>query len=249
MTQAAPMQVESEQDADRPIGHWEMWLLRADPRPLLLIAAIVAFSYMWKYHTPLTAKVGGTYVHDYFDRVYMLVLFAALRWVQRSAQKRCETRLGLPEGAHASRIWFWPPLALIATGTLYAIQCEAPLYVAFHLSRPGLDALADEAIRDPVKAPLLAGRRAGLFRIEGVEVIGRTVLLYIDHEKGMYGFAHIPNTDRPFVQNVPKSEDPKFRFADFPPTHDLRHDPRAERIAGDWFVVFSGYLKIRVGWS
>ena len=125
---------------------------------------------------------------------------------------------------------------------------QLPMHVAFLLSRSQLENIADEAIADRAKAHLLAGRWAGLYRIEGVEVIGNTVVLYLDEDKGTYGFARVPGARSDEIYNMPGHEENLHFHRDFPKTEGW-HDPEGKRISGDWFVVYSSYWLVKVGWS
>ena len=128
------------------------------------------------------------------------------------------------------------------------IWSQLPMRVSFLLSRPGLDSMADEAFADPVNAHLLAGRWAGLYRINGVEVIGNTVVLYLNKDKGSYGFARVPGAAGDLIFNVPGDEDSPHYQRDFPKQVGLK-DPEGKRIAGDWFVMYSSYWLVKVGWA
>ncbi len=105
--------------------------------------------------------------------------------------------------------------------------------ICFWRSRSGFDRVANEALADPVNAHLLAGRWAGLYRIEGVEVIGSTVALFLDADKGTSGsfLAHNATT---------------HQISDYQPIHvsslamDYSHpDWEGKRIKDDWFVMFA----------
>jgi hypothetical protein len=125
---------------------------------------------------------------------------------------------------------------------------EFPMHVSFMLSRPALDGMADEVLNDPANAHLLAGRWAGLYHINGVEVIGNTVVLYLGKDKGNYGFARVPKAAKDAIFNTPGLEDNPHYHGDFP-KRDGPKDPVGKRITGDWFVMYSSYWRVKVGWS
>jgi hypothetical protein len=206
------------------------------------------FGYFWVYRSPTVAMVGLAYYDDLCLGPFLFGLLAAGRYVQVQVRKAWEARLGLQAGACQSRMWFWPWLLGIAVGTYLMVYHQVPLYVSFLVSRPNLDRLADEALADPPNAPRLAGRWAGLYRISGVEVLGNTVVLYLDKDKGSYGFARVPGAASDVICNRPGLEDDPAQHRDFPKQADPE-GPQGQRIAGDWFVMYSWYWLVKVGWS
>jgi hypothetical protein len=194
--------------------------------------------------------VALTYAGDLCLGPFLFVCLAAARRVQLFAARSYEAKLRVPPGKYRSRGRFGWWLVGIAGLTLGAVWSGLPMHAAFCLSRPGLDALADEALADPANAHRLAGRRAGVYRVQGVEVIGRTVVLCVDRAEGTYGFARVPGAASDYISNVNNgypSESP-HHHGDFP-EYRYPRDLVGERMAGDWFVVFSGYWRIKLGWS
>jgi hypothetical protein len=240
--------LELEGAGRRPVGRWAAWWLRADPWPLLVLALVLSSGYFWLYRSPTVAMVGLAYHDDFCLGSFLFGLVAAVRCAQLLVRQSCEVRfvvLSLDE--FRSRRWFFPWLIAITTGTFLMVRAELPMHLSFLLSRPGLDANANEALADPGNAQRLAGRRAGLYQVAGVEVIGETVVLYLGKDKGSYGFARVPGTKADRVSN----DSGWVHHADHegsPKTEGFR-DPRGDRIGGDWFVMYSGYWRWKVGWS
>src|SRR5437016_5302817 len=91
----------------------------------------------------------------------------------------------------------WPAVAgvvlMIVCLSSFALWENLPMRIALLASTPDMDQLADTALADPANAGKLAGRWAGVYRIDGVQVIGKTVVLYVGKDRGDYGFARVPN--------------------------------------------------------
>jgi hypothetical protein len=81
-----------------------------------------------------------------------------------------------------------------------------------------------------------------------VEVIGNTVVLYLGKDEGNYGFARVPKAASDVIFNMPGNEDNTHYHRDFP-KHKGSRDPEGKRIMGDWFVMYSSYWRVKVGWS
>jgi len=242
------VQQKCEDTSGRPIGRWAFWWLRASPWPLLLLALALMFGYFWVYRSPTVAMVGFAYYDDFCSGSFLFGLLAAGRGVQHMVRISYEARLGVQSGVYRSRHWFWPWLLVIAAATYFMLWSELPMHVSFLLSRPQLDSIADEALANRANAHLLAGRWAGLYQIEGVKVIGNTVVLYLDKDKGSYGFARVPGAKIDEIINTPGHEDDPDYHRDFP-TQRSFGEPAGKRITGDWFVVYSWYWLVKVGWS
>jgi hypothetical protein len=200
--------------------------------------------YFWVYRSPTVAMVGLAYFDDFCTGSFLFGLLAAARWVQLLLRKSYEARLGTCR----SRPWFWPWFLLIAAATYFMVRWQVPMHASFLVSRPALDRLADEALADPANAHLLAGRWAGLYRVVGVQVIGKTVVLYLGTDRGSYGFARVPGAASDLIFNEPGREDDPRYYRDFP-RQGHPEDPQGERLAGDWFVMYSWYWLVKVGWS
>ncbi len=234
--------------AMRPIGRWARFFLRADPWPCVLLALALAFAFFWVYRSPTVAKVGLAYYHDFCLGSVLFGLIAAGRGAQLLVRNWYVGNVGGYAGLLRSPRWFWPWLLGIAGGTYFMLQYQVPMKLAFALSRPALDRLADEALADRANANLLAGRWAGLYRIAGVEVIGRTVVLYLGQDRGTYGLARVPGAATDSICNRPGSEDKPDHHEDFPKEEHFA-DRVGERMDGDWFVMYSWYWLVKVGWS
>jgi hypothetical protein len=192
--------------------------------------------------------VGFAYYEDFCLGSFLFGLLAAGRVVQLLLRNLYETRFGVQSGVYQSRHRFWPLFFVIAAGTYTLLWSEAPMHVSFFLSRPALDRMADEALKDPANAHLLAGRWAGLYHINGVEVLGKTVVLYLGEDKGNYGFARVPKASGDLILNLPGRKDYPHYHGDFPKHVDFK-DPEGKRITGDWFVMYSSYWRVKGGWS
>jgi hypothetical protein len=235
-------------DTGRPISRWTSWWLRADPWPVLLLALFLMFGYFWIYRSPTVAMVGLAYYYDFCLGSFLFALLAGGRGVQLLIRNSYEARLKVGSGAWRSRRWFWPWLLFIAAGTYFMLWSQLPMHVAFLLSRPELDRMADEALADPANAHLLGGRWAGLYPISGVQVIGNTVVLYLGKDKGSYGFARVPGATSDVIFNVPGLEENAHYHRAFP-KHEGPKDPEGKRMRGNWFVMYSSYWLVKVGWS
>jgi hypothetical protein len=225
-----------------------MWSLVLDPRPLLLIPLVFALRCFWIYRTPTVAMVGLEYYGDFCFGIFLFGLLVAARFIQivatRSVAKRAEFMSRRP------RHWFWPCLFLVGFGTRFMIQSEIPMKVAFRVSRPALDRMADAALADPKNASLLADRWAGLYQIRAIEVIGNTVVLYLDGYGGQYGFARVPGYMGDYIYNNGDAKDP-HQHKDFPKGAYQKGfgGPSGVKIGSDWFVLYNGYWLVKVGWS
>lgn len=189
------------------------------------------------------------YYYDFFLGSFLFGLLVAGRGVQLAARNSYEARFGVQKGVYRSRPRFWPWLLVIAVATYFMLRSELPMQASFILSRPALDRIADEALNEPANAHLLAGRWAGLYRIDGVEVMGNTVILSIGKDKGNYGFARVPKATSDVICNMPGHEDNPHYHGEFPKLDGGPNDPVGKRITGDWFVIYSSYCRVKVGWS
>jgi hypothetical protein len=244
----SPLDPQKVSGAGRPIGWWGRWCLRADPWPILLLALLLAFGYFWVNRSPTVAMVALAYSRDLCLGSALFGLLAAGRSLQLLVRHSCESRYGIQPGGFGSRRRFWPWLAAIAGGTLLMVQLQLPMHIAFLMSRAAMDNLADEAMANPANAHLLAGRWVGMYRVAGVEVIGKTVVIYLGKDGGSYGFARVPGVASDLIYNLPDSENGPHIHRDFPETSPPR-DPEGRRISGSWFVMYSGYWRVKVGWS
>jgi len=192
--------------------------------------------------------VALNYYYDFFVGSFLFGLIAASRGIQLLVRDSYQARLGAHAGVYRSRRRCWPWLLGIAAGTCIMVVSELPLHISFFVSRPWLDRIADEALADPANAHLLAGRVAGLYQISGVEVIGNTVVLYIGKDRGNYGFARVPGTTSSLISNDRDVPNNPHDHRDFPRREGFR-DPEGKRIMGNWFVMYSSYMRVKVGWS
>jgi hypothetical protein len=231
-----------------PIRRWKCWCLRATPWPLLVLALVIMFGYFWVYRSPTVAMVGLAYYYDFCLASSLFGLLAAGRCVQQFVRNSCEVWFGVQTNAFRSRRWFWPWLIVIVAWTHFMLWAQVPMKVAFLLSRPWLDGMADEALADRANAHILADRWAGLYRIMGVEVIGNTVVLYLGENKGSYGFARVPGATDDVIYNTSHKKDGPQNHLDFP-SQDGHSDPMGRRISDDWFVMYSFYWLVKIGWS
>jgi hypothetical protein len=171
----------------------------------------------------------------------LFLLIAVARGIQLVVRESCEARHGIRLSTFWSRLWFWPGLIVIAVGTVLMIQREFPMHLSIALSRTAMDEIADEALADPANAHRLAGRWAGFYRIDKVEVLGRTVVLGLGKYFGsdQYGFVRIPGMGNAVPDRMDFRRNPK----------DRSWDPEAKRIVDDWFVLYSSYWLEKDGWS
>lgn len=201
--------------------------------------------YFWLYRLPGVAMVGLSYCFDFCSGLFVLGGLAVARGIQLQIGNSFARDAGV---LIPSRPLFWPWLCVIAGFTYVVVVSETPMAVSFHLSRPWLESIADEADADPDSARLLAGRWAGLYQVAGVEVIGRTVVIYIGHDQGNYGFARAPRANTNVIRNIPSNKKHEQHHEDFPAAEGPR-DPEGTRLWADWFVMYSYYWFIKVGWS
>jgi len=227
---------ESQCAAMHTAGWWDRWCLRADPRPLLLLAILLMTASFWVCKSPAVAMIAEKHYVAIGLSLILLYVFAWVRVFQERWRNFYEERYLIPTGAYRSRRWFLPWLLVIAGATFFMLVHELPIYVSFQLSCSALDRIADEALADPTNLHLLAGRRAGLYRVEKVEAIGGTVVLYIDQSEGTYGFARVPGVRNDVIHNWGNKDDPNYH-QDFPEPK-YPGDLEGQRIAGDWYLVY-----------
>lgn len=227
-------------------GRAGRWLI-VSPWPLLVAALLLMAGYGWVYSSPRVAMLGLAYYSDFCIGSFLFLFLAASRGTQINARKFYEKRSGIPCRRRFDGL-FWPALLAVAIGTYFMVSEQIPMRVGFWLSRSALDRLADEALADPANAPRLASRLAGVYWIDGVEVIGNSVVLHIGSDKGSYGFARVPGVTTDVVFNRTGGEEHPDYHRDFPSQHG-GDDPEGMRIGGDWFVMYSSYWLVKVGWS
>jgi hypothetical protein len=238
--------VDELDEADPPVGWRTRSRLRAEPWPLLLAALILMLAFCWEYSTPTVSKVALNYYSDFFYGLVVFGLLAIGRRVQLAVAKSSAESHKIPFPQVLSRARFWPWLIVIVAATIVLVQLEAPMLAGFYVSYPWFDSLADEALADPANAQRLTGRWAGGHRIAGVEVIDRTVVFYLDRPEGNYGFARVPAARSDHILNRP--QDSVHHHPAFPTDSGRgRLDPVGDRIAGEWFVVYSHYWSVKTG--
>ncbi len=236
-----------EGEPELPGRWWARRVLRAEPWPLLLVAVALLLAYCWWYASPAVAMVALNYYGDFCYGFVLFGIIAAAWGVQLFIARGRAKRYGLLFDDVRSRRRFWPWLGAIVAATIALVHEEVPLHAGFHVSRPWLDTLADEALTDPPNAHRLVGRWAGGYRVAGVEVIGETVVIYVDRPEGNYGFARVPGARTDHIVHMPDRPNDPTHHAAFPPYGRNDADPVGQRLAGDWFVVYSAYWRVKVG--
>jgi hypothetical protein len=244
--------------------------LPLDPLFVLRVAMIVMGRHFWAYRLPSTAMHGMGRVGDFCFGSFIFVVIFVCGLVILEIRQRCERRAGLASTADRRYRRFWKSLVLVAAAMFVLLRWNVPMQVCFRLSRPAFEALANEALADPAHSNQLAGRRAGLYEIKGVRIIGKTVLLWVaqrpwqgiavsepDNEAHdfnlAFGFARVPGARADKIFNMP--ELPETRnlpgyHRDFPEQDYFlgkKGDCEGERIADDWFVFYSSYLRAKTG--
>ena len=206
---------------------------------------------LWEYRLPEVAMTALSYFDDFCLGVFVLATLAVGRGFQILMMMFYEVRLGVPAGKYRSRRRFWPWLLVAAAITSTSLWFELPMRTCFTLSRPAMDRIADQALANPASAHLLAGRWIGLYHVVGVQVIGGTVVMYLGEDDSAYGFARVPGATRDHIFNAPGiDDDNQDQYRDFPLLQTASEPSRVgERIAGSWFVMYSHYWRIKVGWS
>ena len=61
-------------------------------------------------------------------------------------------------------------------------------------------------------------------------------------------FVRVPKASGDLIFNMPGFEDNTHYHRDFP-KHEGPKEPEGKRITGDWFVMYSSYWRVKVGWS
>jgi hypothetical protein len=241
-------EVQGEYAVKLPPGRLARFCLRAHPWPFILLALSLSAAYCWVYRTPAVAMVALNYFGDFCMGSFLFTLIAAGRRIQLQVRNQCEIHLNVRHKMFRSRHWFWPWLLVISVGTFWLVRSELPMRLAFLVSRPALDHMADEALADPANAHRLAGRWAGLYQVAGVEVIGKTVVVYVGTDRGSYGFIRAPGAPADLINNGAQGIVGYETFSGFPPGQ-RSNDLAGRRMEGDWFVMYSWYLLVKDGWS
>lgn len=227
------------------LGRWTRWCLRADPWPAVLFALVAMLGLLWQYRSPARAMIALRYYQDFFLVLFVLPLGRLAQLVLRVGY---ETYLGLSPNPFRSRRRFWPWFLVVWIGGYLVADLRLPLKLGFHASRGAFDRVADLALSDPENLEGLSGTWAGVYWIEGVEVIGSTVVLYLDRPDGRFGFARVPYSAEDHILNMPRSDGNPHGQVEFPLYSGLK-DRVGDRIADDWFMVYSSYWSVKVGWS
>jgi hypothetical protein len=179
----------------------------------------------------------------------LAILLPGVHMLQLGARKVCLAAMGSGQHVPRARWSFWPWFLLLLGAGYLAGLSNLPMQAGFYLSRSAMDRLAAEALSNPEKCEQLVGRWAGVYPIEGIEVIGQTVVLYTAHDRGFYGFLRAPGarSDKIFYDSTNTNE---HHFAEFPRSDDrIEGDRWAQRVRGEWFVMYSVYWRIKDGWS
>jgi hypothetical protein len=240
-----PLDSKTVNTPGRPIGKGARWCLRADPRPVLLLALAVTFWYFWEYRSPTAAMVALAYYVGFCFGIVLFGLLAVSRGVQLFVRRSCASRYRVDPDLFRCRRRFWSSFVTLAAATCLMLLFRVPLRLSFLLSRPALDRVAERALADPLHADSMAAQWAGLYQIAGVKVIGSTVVIYVGKKDGDYGFARVPGVlQGDLIFNRPGAEEQAGYHRHFPRA-DLG-DPIGERIAGDWFVMYSSYWAVKL---
>jgi hypothetical protein len=235
---------------DEPLDWWTRLRLRAPWWPYVLAAVLFGCWYFWRYRSPTVAMVGWTAVEDFWLAALFFGLLAGLRGYQVLVRYCAEIECGVPHQFFRLRSWCMPWLFLIAAGIYFGIGEQWPMRVCFWCSRPALDHLANEALADPPNAQLLAGQWAGLYRIEGVRVLGASVVLYLDEDEGNYAFVRAPGATKDLIHHHGNHADDDDReYPEFPAASKSESDLLGKRLNDDWFVMYSWYRLVKVGWG
>jgi hypothetical protein len=244
-----PIDARSANASGRPIGWFARWCLRAPPWPAVAWVALLMLATFWDYASPRMAMRALSLQMDLCSNGPMfLVLLLSARVAQFVARAFFERRLNLPRSVLRSRHSFWPYLIGIVILSGYALQQNWPLKVGICLCAPAFDRVADAALADPDNAKKWTGQWVGLYYIRGVEVIGKTVVLYTNKHRGDYGFARVPSARADFIMNHPDHDEPCKEF----PKQGNREgqgDPVGTRLEGDWFVMYSHFWFLKDVWS
>lgn len=132
---------------DLPESRWKRWCLRADPLPLMLLAVAALAWHFRALRTPEVALQAWARINCLAEGAYLFGALAAARVAQLLLTNWCEA--GGRPGPHRSPLNFFPWLVGDAVGASLLVWSDLPLRASVRVSRPWLDALADEALRAP----------------------------------------------------------------------------------------------------
>lgn len=215
------------------------WLLRGHPFLAAVATFLVMGANLWPLHSPEKAFRATWYYDFYFTTFLLLAGWFFLLVVRRYF----DGELFIQSQVLFSHAISWLVILLLTAVGIVAAELKWPLQVAFRISRPALEQMADEASAAPEDLGRFAGGRAGCFRVERVYVSGSTVILIIKHQDWNYGFARIPGELEHSINFQHR------QFVDPYATLELPDNASAQRIFGDWFVVFDSYWAVKDGWS
>jgi hypothetical protein len=240
-----PLDPKTVNTSGRPIGRWARWCLRANPRPLLLLALALTLWYFWEYRSPAAAMAAVAYYVGLCFGIVLFGLLAVSRGLQLFLRSSCASRCRVHPDLFRCRRRFWPWFFMLAAATCLMLLFRVPLRLSFLLSRSALDRVAERALAGELHVDSMADEWAGVYRIAGVKVMGSTVVIYVGKKAGDYGFARVPGmVQGDLVFNRPGAEERPGYHSDFP--RAVLSDPVGERIAGDWFVMYSAYWAVKV---
>jgi hypothetical protein len=260
----------TDQPPGRTNGVFSWIALRLDPLMILIVALMVMSRHFWSYRMPSTAMHGVGRVGDFCFGSFIFIVIFVCGLVVLEIRQRYEVRARLASTADRRYRRFWKSLVLVAAAMFIFLHWNVPMQVCFRLSRPAFEALANDALADPAHSNKLVGQRAGMYPIMGVKVIGKTVLLSVAQRKFQgiavsdrpnegydfnlaFGFARVPGARADIIYNMPELPDTKNLpgyHRDFPEQDYFlgkKGDCEGERIADDWFVFYSSYLRAKTG--
>ncbi|HEY4311906.1 MAG TPA: hypothetical protein VGN12_20835 [Pirellulales bacterium] len=228
---------------------WAMWRLRTDPAPLFLFVVPLVLYRVWEYRLPSVAMVRFNYADDVCAGLALLVVIAITRGLQSALRAFVELGRGIAPGTYQSRRRLWAPLLVLGAVAYGLVWAEILMHAGFWFSRAAMERLADSALAHPRAARIGGNCWAGLYYVYDVEIIGQTVVLYLDEDQSTYGFARVPGFTRDPVFNIPHlpTTEPGL-YRDFPARAGFQ-DREGERIMHDWLVVYSSYWRVKLGWS
>ena len=218
-------------------GKLALFFLRGNPWPAVLWSTFLLFCAFWRLRLPQSA-MGAPALPEFLATAPILMIGG--RVTQLFLRSVFQGIYGLSSIELRSRRWFWPYFTGLVMFGYFAVSGRWPLGLGFAMSRSAMDRVADQALADPARASRFVGQRVGPYEIKGVQVVGETVLLYLDEENGSLGFARVPRAKTHTIRaKAGRLND--HEICDDLPNDSRSHDRVGMRVGGSWFVVYSSY--------
>lgn len=223
-----------------PINFLDRYILAAPPWPIIIIAIIVIVWRLWLMRDPWIA-MQGTWIYGWYFWTGLIII--GLRGIQLLLRPTVKLKYGCSLFIRKMRSKYpaWPFLGALIVSSSWVAERHLQVNLAFYLSEPDLNKLANQAIANSLNINSIAPTKSGMYIIKDIEVYtNKHVFLYTAKgEIGAWGFARLPDIDMKC-----------FNYGEYDNKFiSPNHKTIVRRIRGDWYVVYDEYYYYKKAWS